>query len=75
MSERNSVSGSLQISDGLRGLGEPLDVRVSVERDRGGEIMLWVVLETGTQWLLEFDPAAAAYLAGHMAMQAGVIFG
>jgi hypothetical protein len=74
--QRVSASLSIAASPFIRG-GEPVDARVAVEPRRPGadEVVISIQLESGGEWVLELDPAPAAYLAGTLAIEAGVRFG
>lgn len=73
--QSNSVNGELRIWTpyGSRPL-EPLSAAVRVA-GIADVVRLSLELESKTTWELQMDAAAAAYVAGHMAIEAGVRFG
>ena len=62
------VRAWLQIAGSDDATAVPVIVRVA----EGPEL---IIDTTGAEWRLSLDPPAGAYLAGHLATVAGVVFG
>jgi hypothetical protein len=51
---------------------EPVDVAVEARSTPEGAELSILLTDTGTEWVIELDAAAAAYVSGALALGAGV---
>lgn len=69
------VEGKLYITGGNQPPGNAADVRVRVEHmPRSHRCILSIRVSPQAEWQLELEPDAAAYIAGGLAIEAGVSF-